>query len=43
MGATMSFPEGRVTLVSCQGRILEGSPDGHVANNWVRGVPGSNR
>jgi hypothetical protein len=43
MGATMSIPEGKVTLVSCQGRILEGSPHGHVTNNWVQGMPGNNR
>jgi hypothetical protein len=37
MGGELSIPEGKVTLVSTQGRILEGTPDGSVASNWVRG------
>ena len=44
MGAcqTVSWPEGRVCLVSAQGRILAGLPDGEIANAWEQGFPQDN-
>ena len=38
----LCVPEGRVTLVSMQGRVLEGRPDGRIASGWTYGQPNDN-